>query len=69
MDRIPKNTKSVLGPLLFSIFINELDSAATANQIIKKFADDTKVGQILEGPQSHTALQATLDRLCKWAKD
>jgi ribonucleases P/MRP protein subunit RPP40 len=60
---------SVLGPLLFSIFINDLDSAATAEQIIKKFADDTKVGQILEGPHSHTELQATLDRLCKWAVD
>ena len=34
---------SVLGPVLFTIFINDLDSSVTRQQIIKKFADDTKV--------------------------
>ena len=33
---------SMLGPVLFLIFINDLDSAVSAKQIIKKFADDTK---------------------------
>ncbi len=33
---------SVLGPLLFIIYINDLDSGISSN--ISKFADDTKVG-------------------------
>ena len=36
---------SVLGPILFLIFINDLDSAIPAVTLIKKFADDTKLGK------------------------
>lgn len=57
---------SVLGPLLFVIFINDLDKEAEGISIIRKFADDTKVGQVLDEPQAHTALQNCLDRLCVW---
>ena len=42
---------SVLGPVLFLIFINDLDKMATESQIIRKFADDTKIGQVIEGPE------------------
>ena len=34
-----------------------------------KFADDTKVGQVIEGPDDAEELQGTLDRLCQWATD
>ena len=59
---------SVLRPVLFSIFINDLDCTATANQIIKKFADDTKVAQVINGPEETAELQETLNRLCEWAR-
>jgi hypothetical protein len=58
---------SVLGPVLFSIFINDLDETATAKQFLKKFADDTKLGQIIEQASDTAELQATLNRLCDWA--
>ena len=60
---------SVLGPVLFLIFINDLDKMATESQIIRKFADDTKIGQVIEGPEGAKELQETLDRLCQWAVD
>jgi hypothetical protein len=33
---------SVLGPILFLIFIRDIDSAAGPGSVVKKFADDTK---------------------------
>jgi len=59
---------SVLGPVLFLIFINDLDKATTARQVVKKFADDTKLGQIIETVEDAVELQGSLDRLCKWAE-
>ncbi len=35
---------SVLGPILFLIFINNLDAATSVIQVMKKFADDTELG-------------------------
>jgi hypothetical protein len=58
---------SVLGPILFNIFINDLDSVVTADQILKKFADDTKLGQVLDSHDSAAALQSTLNKLYDWS--
>ena len=58
---------SVLGPVLFLLFINDLDEATTEKQIIKKFADDTKIAQVIESDSDAGELQASLDRLCEWA--
>jgi Reverse transcriptase (RNA-dependent DNA polymerase)/Endonuclease-reverse transcriptase len=60
---------SVLGPLLFLIFINDIDAAAETVEILLKFADDTKVGQTIRTEQDRAAMQAALDRLCKWTED
>ena len=58
---------SVLGPLLFLIFINNLDEAAASVSLLKKFADDTKMGQKSSTPEDRAALQKALDDLCNWA--
>jgi retron-type reverse transcriptase len=58
---------SVLGPVLFNIFINDLDDAATARQLLKKFADDTKLAQVINNNSDVQELQSTLDKLCEWA--
>jgi hypothetical protein len=51
---------SVLGPLLFLIFINDLD-------LVAKFADDTKLGQQIESDADRASLQSALNRLCGWS--
>ncbi len=58
---------SVLGPILFLIFINDLDNAALLVDILRKFADDSKLGQTVSTPEERAALQQTLDNLCEWA--
>ena len=58
---------SVLGPLLFLIYINDLDSAAATVDLIKKFADDTKVGQKVGSEEKRMDLQQSLDKLCEWS--
>ena len=39
---------SVHGPVLFLLFIDDLYRAASLRQIIKQFADDTKIAQTIE---------------------
>ena len=58
---------SVLGPTLFVIFINDIDSLCTLITIIKKFADDTKLGQKVTSIEDRDKLQKCLDDLYTWA--
>jgi ribonuclease P/MRP protein subunit RPP40 len=58
---------SVLGPILFLIFINDLDGAASLIEILRKLADDTKLGQIMSTDEDKEKLQQALDNLCAWA--
>jgi hypothetical protein len=56
---------SVLGPLLFSIFISDLDQATVNMDIVKKF--NTKVAKVVSGEADRAAIQKDLDSLCGWA--
>ena len=58
---------SVLGPLMFIIFINDIHNAVQDISIIKKFADDTKVGQEIKSEDDQLKLQNALNNLSEWA--
>jgi hypothetical protein len=59
---------SVLGPLLFSVFIHDIDDAATKLDAIRKFADDTKGMKIIKGSEDRQKMQEALDELYQWAE-
>ena len=58
---------SILGPLAFLIYINDIDDETALISIIKKFADDTKVGNTINAPEDAQCLQTTLNRLVDWS--
>ena len=57
---------SVLGPILFLIYINDLDDSITSN--VLKFADDTKLFRKVNTDVDKQHLQNDLDRLVKWSE-
>mgnify|MGYP003349270433 CR=1 FL=1 len=56
---------SVLGPLLFVIYINDLDEGLSCN--ISKFADDTKIGSVINSENDSLSLQKNLNMLSDWS--
>ena len=58
---------SVLGPLLFIIFINDLDEEIKLD-ILRKFADDTKGAKSISSVEDKNQLQSALDEFLLWSE-
>ena len=62
---VPQGT--VLGPLLFLVYINDLPSRVKATP--RSFADDCFLYRIISSPEDAQSLQEDLDALQQWEKD
>ena len=63
--RLPQG--SVLGPLLFLVYINDLPECVQSQ--VRLFADDTIVYWTINGLQDSKTLQEDLDRLADWEQE
>ena len=61
---VPQGT--VLGPILFLIFINNITFCVT-NSVIRCFADDTRIMKAISQTQDMPLLQQDLDRVTQWS--
>ena len=58
---------SALGPVLFVIYINDIDSYVSSK--ILKFADDTKIVGVISSPEGVKQLRQDLVNLYRWSND
>ena len=58
---------SVLGPLLFIVFINDIGAQLSPGTVIRLFADDALVYRNINSHEDVITLQEDLDKLTAWA--
>ena len=59
---------SILGPLLFLIYMNDLQSYINHSSLYT-FADDTKFGNRMNSSADCDLLQQDINNICRWSKD
>ena len=65
MSGVPQG--SVLGPILFVIYINDIDDSVTSKLL--KFADDTKIYYKVNSAEGIDSLITDLYNLVSWSKE
>ena len=60
---------SVLGPILFLIFVNDLTESVLPSSISKVFTDDLKLFHIVRSDADVAVLQSNVDAVWQWSVD
>ena len=58
---------SIVGPLLFVLFINDITSKISVNTNIALYADDTKIWRNIHSINDNISLQTDIDSLFNWS--
>ena len=58
---------SILGPLFFVIFIDDMINCVSSDTNIALYADDTKIWRKICSPEDHEILQSDIDALHQWS--
>ena len=67
LSGVPQGT--VLGPLMFLLYINDLPSRVNIDTRCRLFADDCLLYRIIDGLEDQVQLQSDLRELEQWAAD
>eukprot|EP00061_Rhincodon_typus_P016484 g44729.t1 len=57
---------SVMGLLIFVIFIDDVNIRGS---MVSTFADDTKIGGVVDGKESYLRVQRDPDQMGQWAEE
>ena len=60
---------SIIGPLLFIFYVNDISSISLSNGTLSLFADDVLLYRSIQKPVDYQHLQIDIDNLCEWTDD
>ncbi|MEW8548207.1 MAG: reverse transcriptase family protein, partial [Candidatus Thiodiazotropha sp.] len=66
LSGVPQGT--VLGPLMFLLYINDIGAKISPQTTIKLFADDALLYRTIDSPSDELQLQHDLDTMIDWSK-